>query len=322
MKVLIAEDDAVSRRLLEATLMRWGYEVIVTRDGDEAWQVLQQADAPPLAILDWMMPGLDGVEICRLVRQRGHEPYIYLILLTTKSLKENIIEGLDAGADDYLTKPFNPSELQVRLRAGTRIITLQAELIKAREALRIQATHDPLTGIWNRRAILDILGTELVRAHREQTVVAVGIADLDHFKRLNDAYGHVIGDAALCEAANRMQASLRPYDALGRYGGEEFFMVLPGCSTQDACKLAERLCTNIGQEAMTIVGHRLVVTSSLGVAASDVIPVLDATELIRAADIALYRAKANGRNRVEVATAADFEAIGGTGPYDIAQLTA
>lgn len=322
MKVLIAEDDAVSRRLLEATLMRWGYEVIVTRDGDEAWQALQQADAPPLAILDWMMPGLDGVEICRLVRQRGHEPYIYLILLTTKSLKENIIEGLDAGADDYLTKPFNPSELQVRLRAGTRIITLQAELIKAREALRIQATHDPLTGIWNRRAILDILGTELVRAHREQTVVAVAIADLDYFKRLNDAYGHIIGDAALCEAANRMQASLRPYDAIGRYGGEEFLIVLPSCSTQDASKSAERLCTNISQEAMTIAGHRLVITCSLGVAASDVIPVVDATGLIRAADLALYRAKANGRNCVEVATAADLEVMDQAGPYNTVQMTA
>lgn len=322
MKVLIAEDDAVSRRLLEATLMRWGYEVIVTRDGNEAWQVLQQIDAPPLAILDWMMPGMDGVEICRMVRQHGDEPYIYLILLTTKSLKEDIIEGLDAGADDYLTKPFNPSELQVRLRAGTRIISLQADLIKAREALRIQATHDPLTGLWNRRAILDILGNELVRAQRELTVVAMAIADLDHFKRINDAYGHVTGDVALCEAASRMRASLRPYDAIGRYGGEEFLIVLPGCTSQGAVKLAERLRINIGQEAMTIAGNPIVLTSSIGVAASDVIPGLSTTSLIQAADMALYRAKASGRDRVEVATSADLETKSLPGSESITQMTA
>jgi diguanylate cyclase (GGDEF)-like protein len=257
-----------------------------------------------------------------MVRQHGDEPYIYLILLTTKSLKEDIIEGLDAGADDYLTKPFNPSELQVRLRAGTRIISLQADLIKAREALRIQATHDPLTGLWNRRAILDILGNELVRAQRELTVVAMAIADLDHFKRINDAYGHVTGDVALCEAASRMRASLRPYDAIGRYGGEEFLIVLPGCTSQGAVKLAERLRINIGQEAMTIAGNPIVLTSSIGVAASDVIPGLSTTSLIQAADMALYRAKASGRDRVEVATSADLETKSLPGSESITQMTA
>jgi diguanylate cyclase (GGDEF)-like protein len=304
-KVLIAEDDAVSCRLLQVTLTRWGYGVVVTRDGHEAWQALQRSDAPPLAILDWMMPGMDGIEVCRKVRQRNHEPYIYLILLTTKGLKEDIIEGLEAGADDYLTKPFNPHELQVRLRAGWRIVTLQAELIKAREALRVQATQDPLTGVWNRRAILDVLGNELARVQREASVVAVIIADLDHFKRINDTYGHTVGDVVLCEAASRMRASLRAYDAIGRYGGEEFLIVLPGCTGQDAVTLAERLRQSIGQEPIAIAGRHLVVTSSLGVAASDAIAAHDAATLIRAADAALYRAKAQGRNRVAIATAAD-----------------
>jgi two-component system cell cycle response regulator len=308
-KVLIAEDDAVSRRLLEAMLTRWGYEVAVTRDGAEAWEVLQGADAPPLAILDWMMPDMDGVEVCRKVRQRGQEPYIYLLLLTTKGRKENIIEGLDAGADDYLTKPFDPHELQVRLRTGMRIVTLQAELIEAREALRIQATHDPLTGVWNRRAIIEMFGNELARSRREELPVAVAIADLDHFKRINDTYGHVVGDTALCEAVSRMRALLRPYDAIGRYGGEEFLIVLPGCTPQDAFRLAERLCIGMSQEPIKIPGGTLEVTSSIGVAASDTIAVLDAMALIRAADAALYRAKAGGRNRVELATATD------TAPY-------
>jgi two-component system, cell cycle response regulator len=305
-KVLIAEDDMVSRRLLEAMLARWGYDVVITRDGTEAWQVLQGPDAPPLAILDWMMPGIDGVEVCRLVRQRVQEPYIYLLLLTTKGRRENIIEGLDAGADDYLTKPFDPHELQVRLRTGKRIVTLQAELIEARETLRIQASHDSLTGVWNRRAILERLETELARAEREGTPVAVVLADLDHFKRINDSYGHIAGDAVLCEAVNRMRVSLRFYDAIGRYGGEEFLMVLPGCTAQDAVNLADRLRMSIGRETVEITGGHIVVTTSLGVAASDTIPVLDAASLIRAADTALYRAKAGGRNCVELATVADI----------------
>jgi two-component system cell cycle response regulator len=305
-KVLIADDDMVSRRLLQATLMRWGYEVVTTCDGVEAWQVLQQPDSPSLAILDWMMPGMDGVEVCRKVRQRGHEPYIYLLLLTTKGRRENIIEGLDAGADDYLTKPFDPHELQLRLRAGMRIVTLQAELIETRETLRIQATHDALTGVWNRLAIIEMLGHELARTRREGTPVAAALADLDHFKRINDTYGHVAGDAALCEAVSRMRAMLRPYDAIGRYGGEEFLVVLPGCTAHDACRLAERLRVGIGQEPVQIPGGTIDVTSSLGVAASDTIATLDATTLIRAADAALYRAKGGGRNRIELATATDL----------------
>jgi two-component system cell cycle response regulator len=305
-KVLIAEDDRVSRRLLEASLTRWGYEVAVTRDGIEAWEVLQGTDAPALAILDWMMPGMDGVEVCRRVRQRGQEPYIYLLLLTTKGRKENIIEGLAAGADDYLTKPFDPHELQVRLRTGKRIVTLQAELIEARETLRIQATHDPLTGVWNRGAILETLSNELARSRREGLPVAVAIADLDHFKRINDTFGHMVGDAALCEAVSRMRPLLRPYDAIGRYGGEEFLIVLPGCTAQDALKLAERLRIGIGQEPIEVPGGSIDVTSSLGVAASDAIVIPDATALIRAADAALYRAKAGGRNCVELATVADM----------------
>jgi two-component system cell cycle response regulator len=305
-KVLIAEDDMVSRRLLEAMLTKWGYEVTVTRDGVEAWEVLQGADPPSLAILDWMMPGLDGVEVCRKVRQGGQEPYIYLLLLTTKGRKENIIEGLDAGADDYLTKPFDPQELQVRLRTGMRIVTLQAEIIEAREALRVQATHDALTGVWNRRAILEMLGTELVRSSRDDLPVAVAMADLDHFKRINDTYGHVAGDAVLREAVSRMRALLRPYDAMGRYGGEEFLVVLPGCTAQDAFRLAERLRIGISQEPMIIPGGTIEMTGSLGVATNDTTAPLDAMALIQAADTALYRAKAGGRNRVELATATDL----------------
>jgi diguanylate cyclase (GGDEF)-like protein len=306
MQVLIAEDDVVSRRLLEAMLTRWGYEVAVTHNGLDAWEMLQGPTPPPMAILDWMMPGMDGVEVCRKVRQRGQEPYVYLLLLTTKGRKENLIEGLDAGADDYLTKPFDPNELQVRLRTGKRIIALQAELIEAREALRVQAMHDSLTGVWNRRAILEVFGNELSRAEREGFPVGIAIADLDHFKRINDTYGHMVGDTALCAAASRMRTLLRSYDAIGRYGGEEFLMVLPGCTSQDAFKLADRLRMGMSQEPVKAHGGSIDVTCSLGVASSDTVALIEPPALIHAADTALYRAKAGGRNRVELATVADL----------------
>jgi two-component system cell cycle response regulator len=209
MRILIAEDDPVSRRLLEAKLVNWGYEVVVTRDGNEAWQALQADDAPRLAILDWMMPGRDGVAVCREVRKGKGEPYTYLILLTAQAREEDLVTGMEAGADDYIAKPFKSSELKVRLRAGRRIIELQSELIAAREALRAQATHDPLTGLWNHEEILRILGLELVRAKREGRHVGVIMADLDHFKRVNDTYGHMGGDAVLRAAAKTM-LSLQP----------------------------------------------------------------------------------------------------------------
>jgi len=247
MRVLIADDSAVSRHLLEGTLRRWKYEVSVACDGSEAWAMLEQPDAPALAILDWMMPGLTGLDICRLVRKQNREPYTYILLLTSKSLKEDVVEGLEAGADDYVTKPFDQNELNVRLRAGRRIVELQAELLKAREELREQATHDSLTRIWNRPAILEILRREMGRASREAVPLSVVMVDLDHFKVINDTHGHVAGDAVLREAVRRMHASMRSYDAAGRYGGEEFLIVLPRCDRDSSCKQAERLRAEIGR---------------------------------------------------------------------------
>ncbi len=224
MRILIADDSIVSRHLLDATLRKWGYEVIVACDGVEAWNVLGAEDAPKLAILDWVMPGLTGPEVCRFVREHNKDKdiYTYILLLTSKSLKEDLIEGMESGADDYVTKPFDQHELKVRLRAGTRIVDLQRELVAAREELREQATKDFLTRIWNRSSILDVLQRELVRGSREKRPVGVVLADLDHFKLVNDTHGHFAGDAVLREFARRMLSCMRPYDAIGRYGGEEF----------------------------------------------------------------------------------------------------
>jgi diguanylate cyclase (GGDEF)-like protein len=302
MKILIAEDERVSARRLESVLTSYGYEVIVARDGLMAWDILQGPDAPKLAILDWMMPGMNGLELCRSIRELRQEPYTFILLLTEKSSRQDVVEGLDAGADDYLTKPFDASELEVRLRAGRRVLNLMDEVIAAREALRQQATHDSLTGLLNRRAIQEALARDLARAEREGTAVGVIMLDLDLFKQINDAHGHQAGDAVLVEVARRMGAQCRPYDALGRYGGEEFLIVLPGCGEIEIFDKADAIRKSIGAAPIEIPPGSVRVTASIGAAYAQSARGVDADELIRVADEALYRAKAAGRNRVKVAT--------------------
>jgi PleD family two-component response regulator len=220
LNVLIAEDEPISRLLLEKKLAEWGYNVVATRDGNEAWQALQAKDPPQLAILDWKMPGMDGLEVCRKVRQEVAEPYIYLILLTGNCQDEHLVAGMEAGADDFIAKPFKSNELRVRLRAGRRIVELQNELIAAREIHRVKSTHDSLTGLLNHEKIMQVLDEELARADRDGNSVAVIMADLDHFKRINDTYGHMAGDAVLRSTAARLLSLKRPYDSIGRFGGE------------------------------------------------------------------------------------------------------
>jgi diguanylate cyclase (GGDEF)-like protein len=304
-RILIADDEVISRTVLDETLSRWGYEVIVARDGDEAWTALAGEGAPQLAILDWQMPGLDGPEICRRLRAEPRESYVYVLLLTARDNRSDVIAGLASGADDYLTKPFDRHELQARLTVGRRILRLQEELIQAREALRIEATHDSLTGLWNRRGVLAILSADLGRAARERTPLAVVVTDLDHFKAINDTRGHLAGDEVLREAARRLQLAVRPYDGVGRMGGEEFLVVLPGTSLEDAVEVAERVRRLIAASPVAVAGGELSVTLSAGVAAAS--PGLaDPDRLLAAADGALYQAKRGGRNRVAASPAIAF----------------
>jgi two-component system cell cycle response regulator len=300
MKILVAEDDPILLRLLKDILTKWGYEVVAVGNGDDAWHVLNGEDPPRMAILDWRMPGLEGVDVCRRVRAELSEPYIYLMLLTAQHREEDLVNGMEAGADDYIVKPFKHNELKVRLRAGRRIIELQGELLKARESLQEKASHDPLTGLWNHEEILTILDHELARAEREGHHVSAIMADLDHFKRVNDTYGHLAGDVVLFTAADRMHSQMRPYDAIGRYGGEEFLVILPECGRECAFALAERLRTNIGDNGVDTPEGLISVTVSLGVAVGGKGKHMDAYSLVHAADKALYAAKANGRNRVEI----------------------
>ncbi len=301
MQVLIAEDEPATRRLLEATLRRWGYSVRVACDGTEAWQALEPEGGPRLAILDGQMPGMDGVEVCRLVRTLPADRYVYSILLTSRAGKEEVARGLESGADDYLRKPFEPVELRARLRVGSRTLALHAELIAAREALRVQATHDALTGVLNRGAVLDALGRELDRAKRHGSALGVLMVDVDLFKRINDTFGHAAGDAVLREVTRRLGEGVRPYDLVGRVGGEEFLLVLPDCDPGETVRLGERLRVRMSDEPVLYEGESISVTVSIGAAVRGPDGLTDPRALIQAADAALYRAKRSGRDRVEVA---------------------
>jgi diguanylate cyclase (GGDEF)-like protein len=298
-QVLAAEDNPVFQTMLRTLLTKWGYDVIMARDGIEARNILQCEDAPRLALLDWMMPGMDGVELCRLVRAARREPYVYIVLLTARTESHYLIEGMDAGADDYLTKPINSHELRVRLRAGTRILQLQEELVQAREALRDQAMHDGLTGLLNRVSVLEALQSALARACREHDSVSVLMIDIDRFKQTNDTYGHLAGDAVLREAAKRMKSAVRRYDSVGRYGGEEFLIVLPGCAEDAAFIQAERVREAVANEPFVAGTKVLPITCSIGVAGRADPCDSNTDTLVREADAALYMAKGRGRNRVE-----------------------
>jgi diguanylate cyclase (GGDEF)-like protein len=304
-RVLIADDSIVSRHLLEATLRRWGYEVSVACDGAEAWAALERDDSPSMVILDWVMPVMTGPEVCTRLRSLAREQYTYILLLTGKNLKEDLIAGMNSGADDYIIKPFDQQELQVRLEAGKRILQLHEALLDAQKKLFKQATYDELTGLFNRSRILEILRSELARAAREQTPVGVVLADIDRFKLVNDTFGHDAGDITLQQTALRMQSSIRSYDAIGRYGGEEFLVLMPGCDLGCAAQQAERLRLAVSREPLKLGGGdagspelMLAVSASFGATTYYPGSPITVEGLIKLADEALYEAKRLGRNRV------------------------
>jgi two-component system cell cycle response regulator len=303
--VLIAEDDPVSRRILETFLVKWGYDVTVVTDGEAALAVLEGDAAPRLAVLDWMMPGLEGVQVCQRIRGRADRPYVYVLLLTARTEKQDLLRGLELGADDYLTKPFDAAELRARIRVGERILNLQDDLISAREELRFRATHDGLTGIPNRAMVMEALSREAARQVREGQPFGVVLADIDHFKNINDTYGHLCGDDVLKAVVERMKACIRAYDVIGRYGGEEFLIVVPAVEPSGAMALAERIRRTVESQPVRTPPGEVSVTVSLGVAVSADPKRTNAPELLRLADEALYRAKNGGRNRSELATSSE-----------------
>ena len=299
MKILLADDDPVSRRLMERMLQRGGYEVITVENGREAARELTAAGGPRLALIDWMMPELDGPAVCREVRSRIDGDYVYILLLTSKQSSEDIVKGLQAEADDYLTKPCHPAELKARLHTGRRILQLEDKLVEAREDMRFKATHDALTSLWDRGAILALLRSELSRSKREHSSVSVLLCDIDHFKQVNDVHGHQVGDEVLEEVSTRLLDAVRPYDAVGRYGGEEFLIVLNGCSAEDLEVRAEQARKAICGRVFSTSDGSILVSMSIGAITIQDWDKTDAIQpFLKEADEALYRAKAAGRNRV------------------------
>lgn len=295
-RVLLVEDDEAVRHMLLGLLQAWGYPVVTAENGDDAWNILMQDGSSELLILDWMMPGIDGVELCRKLRKVQSNLYRYILLITGKSKKEDVACALEAGADDYLTKPFDLVDLRSRLTVATRILSVQDDLIKARDSLRDQATVDDLTGVWNRAAFLDLFQGELDRAARTRTMTGLLMLDLDHFKKVNDSLGHAAGDAVLKETAARLKSALRSYDFLGRYGGEEFLITLPRASRNRLCEIAERIRLSVVTEPIRY--GEIDIKIGLSIGAVEVMPgERSALEAIAVADVGLYHAKNTGRNR-------------------------
>ncbi|MCF4151480.1 diguanylate cyclase [Dethiosulfovibrio sp. F2B] len=293
MRILVAEDDMTTRVMLESLLKKWGYDPVVVSDGEEAWRVLSGEEAPHLAVIDWLMPGLEGTEICRLVRERNrmNGKYQYIVLLTVQSEKEDVVRGLEAGADDYVVKPFDSQELRMRLSVARRILELQ-------DKLAFFANHDQLTKLLNRHALFERLSGEMARSDREGTPLTLGLLDLDHFKRINDTYGHLAGDRVLRSIAKILCRELRPYDVIGRYGGEEFVMVLPGASSEEGYRILDRIRERIGDRPLKLDDDRVELTVSMGLAEYRQGMTMDG--LIARADEAMYRAKDAGRDKVSL----------------------
>lgn len=306
LKILVADDSPVSRRLAEVTLAKAGYEVESATDGEKAVAALCAENGPRLALLDWMMPGLDGPSVCHAVRAHRDQPYVYMILLTSKESKSDVILGLKSGADDYLTKPFDAEELKARLRTGERILHLEDKLVEAREEMRFKATHDSLTSLWNRGVILELLQHEIQRARRERNSLMVLLCDLDHFKKINDTHGHPVGDDVLRETARRLLGSVRSYDYVGRYGGEEFVLLLPNCDPSAGQARAEQIRKTLASRPVNTERGPVSITASIGGLSTREWPSADAQGLLGHVDDALYQAKSAGRNCVVFAKPKGF----------------
>jgi diguanylate cyclase (GGDEF)-like protein len=295
-RVLVAEDDPVARTVLVALLRNWDFEVTAVNDGAAAADILTGTDSPPIAILDWEMPGLDGPALCRRVRERRDEVGPYLILLTARGGRDSLVQGFDSGADCFLTKPFDRAELQAQLGAARRIAARQEALFQEREALRHRSLHDGLTGLLNRTGTMEALENAIADVTRNGGSIGVAMVDLDHFKRINDTWGHSAGDEVLAEGGRRLRASLRPYDQVGRVGGEEFLLIVPRCDREGLRRVAERVRAVIADTPFATHLGELPVTTSLGISWMDLGQ--SAEQLLLRADKALYRAKRQGRNRV------------------------
>ncbi len=309
MKVLVADASAEIRKSLAETLDGWGYQVAEAANNADALSAFRRELPPGLVMLGVLGDGAASRQYCRELREFGDKPYVYILLIAKKGESKYILDLMEAGADDYITTPYDELELKARLRAGKRILDLRDELQRAQATIGYQAYHDPLTGLWNRGAIIDALQRELARVRREKSPVGLLLVSIDGLKDVNDKYGHMAGDAAIRATARELRASLRPYDALGRYGGESFVMIVTGCDSRSALKQAERFQAALqgktvdisqwgkfasGKDALLPLKHTIGVVSGTGEH--------DSESLIRSLEVAVRKAKGEGGGRVESIT--------------------
>lgn len=301
MRVLIAQEDTLARRVLETAVSGWGHEVTGCADGAAALRLLMNALSFDFALLDWSLPELDGPHICRAIRKQGSSTY--MLLLCRPDADQAPLTALDAGADDVLAKPVEADQLQLRLRAGQKVLDLRRELAAAQETIRVKTLQDPVTGLWNREALLDSMERELERARRESAPLGFVLLDVDDFRLVNDTLGRLAGNGALQQVAQRLRRSLRPYDVLGRYGGDQFLAILPGCDEPLAAALAERLRTAVSAQPITLDEGTIRISLSAGVAAAGGMQERrPADALARAAEAALDKAKQPGQHSLALAT--------------------
>lgn len=292
MKILLIEDSRIERLKIGRFLADWRLDFVAVGSGTEAITILEGPEPPHMILLDWMLPDVDGIEVCRRTRKIGaRSAYVYIVMLTAKSQKQDLLLAMAAGADDYLAKPIDPSELRARIMAGKRILDLQ-------QSLRFAATHDFLTNLLNRSEILAALEKEISRSRREDKPATLMMADIDHFKRINDSFGHAAGDEVLKEVARRLNRDLRSYDVIGRYGGEEFLIILPACDLTTGARRADEIRNLVAKDPIFTPFGTTTATVSLGVVATSD-QQHSVSDLVRQADVRMYAAKKNGRNRVE-----------------------
>jgi len=296
---MIAEDDPVNSRFLKTLLFRWGFDVVAVDNGVEACRILEQKDVPQIAILDWVMPGLDGLEVCRRLREseRGGDRYTYVIILTGRSEREDIVTGIDAGADDYIVKPFDTKELNARLHAGQRIVDLQTALRAANKKLLFMSRLDPLTGALSHNAILDDLDLAMYRSRRERQPLGIALVDVDDLKGKNESYGRGAGDQILQDCVRRMNGCLRRTDGLGRLGGDEFFLILPGVDFAKGSLVCERIRSAVSGKEIQFGDYLFRVTVSQSLALWDGSAGVD--DLVVSAQRNLAATKDRGENRLE-----------------------
>jgi two-component system, cell cycle response regulator len=301
MKVLIAEDDHENNLFLKNLLFRWGFDIVTAFNGVDAWRILQEEDAAQIAVLDWMMPGMDGLEVCGRIRERekGRDQYTYVIMLTGRSDKEDIVTGIDAGADEYIVKPFDKNELRARLQTGQRIIELQTALRVANKKLLIMSRLDPLTGVLNRSAILDDLDLAMYRSTRDKKSLSISLVDIDNLKEMNGRYGRSAGDQILQDSVRRINTCIRRTDCLGRFGGDELLVIMPGVDFVTGMASCHRIQNAISEKKIVIHEDSFPVTVSQSLAVWDGKASIE--EFIASAEHALLVTKPHGRNRVEKA---------------------